>query len=333
VASARKQLKQSRREYSTAVTSILLIINNGYSALDHDSLRDLVARRVRNDTSEIDGIVVGGCYSHSDGFDSFFLWPLEYVAINSQRSFSSYARLSEAWDRYANEFMTAVVRGDAAAKFGKGPVADLCFDHDGVTYVRPAPPLGNASSFFVAGRPRRDTTALDSCPPVATTFPDMTESEWLSFRANVPDDPALFTTYERWLAERSQAASVGTELCPFVLIAVTYTGWRNWVQSQADDSSISRYANDLFEEKIRQLIASARDWDAAPIKPPRYVLAVTELIGQDRANDVSHIALVRERLHEKPATKMLAVNLRIFHDHGVALAAAYALTQKVELVM
>jgi hypothetical protein len=54
------------------------------------------------------------------------------------------------------------------------------------------------------------------------------------------------------------------------------------------------------------------------------VLAVTEESGQDRANDVSEIAAVGERATEDPMIRPLAEKLRIFHEHAIALAAAYA---------
>jgi hypothetical protein len=334
VAYPRKQHKQTRQEQPSATTSILFVVNNGYSALDHDALRDLVVRRVRNDTSEIDGVVVGGCYFHSDGFDSYLFWPLEYIAVNTLQPFPSYKSLDAAWDRFATRFMTAVVRGELVAEFGKGPVADLQFEHDDVTYVKPAPALGNASSFFVAGRPRRDTVGFDRCPPVATTFPDLSLCEWQAFRASLPNDPLLFDTFERWQAERNRALSTGLEWCPFVPVDVTFEGWRRWSQNEVGwDLSISCYANDLFNARARQLIASAQDWRSAPIKPPRCVLAITEIIGQDKANDVSHVLLVSERINAAPVVQELASNLRIFHEHAVALAAAYAIAQGANWVM
>jgi len=77
VASARQQLKQTRTERPETTLSVLWVLNNGYTALNHEELTALVAHRTRNDTSNIDGVIAGGCYFHSDGFDSFFLWPLE----------------------------------------------------------------------------------------------------------------------------------------------------------------------------------------------------------------------------------------------------------------
>ena len=112
VTKARKQLRQTRLEYPQTTTSILFVINNGYTALNHDELLRLVAHRARNDSSEIDGVVVAGFYFYSDGFDNHFVWPIEYWRINSERSFPSFIKLRDAWNQCAEEFMTAVVRGE-----------------------------------------------------------------------------------------------------------------------------------------------------------------------------------------------------------------------------
>jgi hypothetical protein len=54
---------------------------------------------------------------------------------------------------------------------------------------------------------------------------------------------------------------------------------------------------------------------------------VTDEIGQDKANDLSHIAKVRRRIDGKPDIKPIVENLRIFHEHAVALASAYAVAE------
>ena len=66
---ARDQLLQSREKFAQVTCSILMVLNNGYTALDHDALVELVARRIRLDTNKIDGVVVGGCYHYGDGVD------------------------------------------------------------------------------------------------------------------------------------------------------------------------------------------------------------------------------------------------------------------------
>src|ERR1051326_1752310 len=200
VRSARAQLKQSRAEHS-ARTSILFLVNNGYTALDHTALSQMAAHRVRNDTQEIDGVVVAGCYFYSDTFDNFFLWPIDYVPINVNRPFTLYERLRSAWNDYAGQFMTGVMQGHITAETIKGPVVDTQFDRGGVTYVKPAPPIGQGSGFFAGGRPRKDSSGLERCPPVATTFPDLSREEWKRFCAAFPDEGLLLTNYKDWQRE------------------------------------------------------------------------------------------------------------------------------------
>lgn len=146
VASARKQVEQSRKEYSETSTNILFVLNNGYSALSHESLLKLVWERAKNDSRQIDGVVVAGCYFHSDSFDSYFLWPMDYRPINLERPFPSYEKLRKAWNELASKFMTDLLQVSPQLKSTKTAVADRCFDYGGVTYVKPAPILGGAAS-------------------------------------------------------------------------------------------------------------------------------------------------------------------------------------------
>jgi hypothetical protein len=234
------------------------------------------------------------------------LWPIDYVPINIDRPFLSYEKLREAWGEYANAFMTDVIQGRIAADAIKGPVVDTQFDRDGVTFVKPAPPIGGQSEFFVQGRPRKNSTGLTRCPPVATTFPDLTreewtrfrtafpDEEWTRFRTAFPDEGLLLESYERWRVKRAEAAASGTPIMPFVSVPVTFRGWQSWRKAQRMSKylfSLRTYANVLFEQRVRATMRVARERSGSVVLPSRYVLVITEEIGQDRANDVSHIAL------------------------------------------
>ncbi|MCX5580523.1 hypothetical protein [Kaistia terrae] len=81
VTKAKKLLVQTRSEKPETTGSVLWIFNNGYTALDHGTLEALAINPIRQDTRNIDGVIVSGCYYHSDGYDSFFLWPYSYVPI------------------------------------------------------------------------------------------------------------------------------------------------------------------------------------------------------------------------------------------------------------
>jgi len=336
VSKASKQLKQSKIEHPSATASILVVINNGYTGLDHASLLRMVARRTRLDTSEIDGIVVAGCYFYSDTFDSCFSWPIDYVPINVARPFKSYEACRKAWNQFAERFMTKVVCGEMPPDTIKGPVIDIQFDVDGVTYVKPAPPMGKDSEFFARGRPRKDSTGLKHCSAVARTFPDMSREAWQQFRAAIPTSDWYCASYEDWMRERAEWSANGSTTEPFVPITVTHVGWLEWVALSGESPtflSVARYANGLFECRVRAVFDSSRERTRTGVVPSRYVLVSTEVIGQDQANDVSHIAVAAEQPCGEPRIRKLATNTRIFHEHALMLGCAYAVAEGVDMVL
>lgn len=335
VASARQQLKQTRIERSETTISVLWVLNNGYTALNHEELTALVAHRTRNDTSNIDGVIVGGCYFHSDGFDSFFLWPIEYVPFRLE-SFSGFDRLRAAWHSFAESFMSRVVRGDLDRDPFKGPVVDTQFEIDEITYVKPAPPIGGASNFFPRGRPRKNSTGLTECPPVALTFPGLSQTEWGKFHRALPGEFELRDDYEAWLRHEQKAREEGFPLRPFVRVPITFDGWQDWCITQKCSPgtlSIYHHANAVFQNCIQRIISSAREMKEGSLLPANYILAVTDEIGQDKANDLSHIAKIRECFEGKSDIKPIVEDIRIFHEHAIALASAYAVAEGLDAVM
>jgi hypothetical protein len=78
---------------------------------------------------------------------------------------------------------------------------------------------------------------------------------------------------------------------------------------------------------------SAKDLDSATIVPSCYVLAITDVIGDDRANDISHIVVVRELPDGKALCHEVVKNARIFHEHAITLAAVYAVRDQLDVVM
>lgn len=336
VKSSRGQLRQSREEIPETRASVLFVMNNGYTALNHDELKALVARRVRNDSSEIDGVVVGGCYFYSDTFDSYFLWPLDYVPIRVGHVFAGFDALRAAWNNFANGVMTELMIEGPGSGAVKGPVVDTQFEIDGVTYVKPSPPIGKDSDFFVHGRPRANSSGLTVSAPVALTFPGLTAAEWTKFHKLLAGTPELRGSYAGWLRHQAEAREGGTDLAPFVPIPVTVDGWKAW-REQTDEPmafcTLGAYANHLFEARIRAVIAGTRKRTTRSLLPQRYVLAVTEEIGQDKANDLSHIALVRERANGETLVTPLVEDMRIFHEYALTLACAYAVVHDLDAVL
>lgn len=333
IAKANRQLKQSRVENTDATCSVLMVINNGYTTLDHEALKALVAHRVRHDTHEIDAVVVAGAYYHSDGFEGIFLWPIDCISINLSRPFVEFDQLRAGWNGLADHFMTRQVLGERGSNLTKGPIADTKFDVGGTTYIRPAPAIGGESEFYVRGRPRKDSTGLVSCPPVALIFPLLEQTDWLRLERLVPHPSDLLGSFEAWKYREAQGQAKGTPLRPFVRIPITTEDWQAWCEERGEIGSIFQFASERFNGRARELVLSAKDLDKATIIPSRYVLAITDVIGEDRANDVSHILAVRELPDRNSVDHKIVKNARIFHEHAITLAAAYAIRDQVEVVM
>jgi hypothetical protein len=335
VKSAKKQLAQTRSDFPETKRSVLLLVNNSNTALDHDEIIELVSRRVRNDTEKIDGVVVAGAYLHSDGFDTFALWPINYVPIHLDNSFLEYKALRTAFHGHAERAMTEVIVSGKSEELTKGPMLDTGFDFDGKTFVKPAPPLCNISDFYINGRPRQNSTGIETSPVVGVAFPDINRNDWKRFRECMPDDPTLDNSFENWLEERELAISEQTQLKPLVPMTVTFDDWVQGYDNHASPTnfrSVCHYAHSLYEKTIQSVIRNARDLSNSNIIPTRYMLAETEIIGQDQANDVSHIYLVEEKLNGETRTESLVKNARIFHEHACTLAASYAVKHGVSLL-
>jgi len=333
--SARGQLAQSRIEIGETRRSVVMLVNNGYTALDHDELLALAERRARNDSSEIDGVIVAGCYFHSDGFDANFFWPMHYLPIHGEAPSPVFDALHAAWDKLAGETMTELVIEGHGAGAHKGPVVDLAFEVDEVTFVKPSPPMGRKSDFFVRGRPRSDSSGLTHCPPVARTYPGLSLTEWTRMRKLLRQTPELCGSFEAWRRQERVAAEGAVPLQPLVTVPVTAAGLKAWALAErrgASFTTLTTYAAQQFEQRARKLLAAAREQTTKAPRPIRYVLALTEEIGQDRANDVSHLAIIDETGSEFLVEPILE-DTRMFHEYALTLACAYAQARGVEAVL
>lgn len=316
---------------------MLVAVNNGYAALTHEEFKRVVLKSAQNDTSKIDTVVVGGVYHYSDQFDSYVLFPLEECPINISQKFQSFALLKEQWDAFSERVMTSLIRGnDPNRCFEKMPVVDIAFDIDSVSYVKPAPRIGVPSRFWTQGRPRSNSTGIEQCPPVARTFPDMKFEDWHRFRKVLSTSRFLLKSYADWIRFREEELARDDEpRRPLVPIAVSYQGTLEWCQElghSLNETQLFAYAAHVFDKAAHNLIEHAMLRASSTIIPSRYVWVETHEIGQDRAYDFSVIRLVRET-HAGPDVVDLVGPERIFHEHALALAAAYALRYKADIVM
>ncbi len=335
IRSAKKQLKQSRTDFPTSKRSILMIVNSSNTSLSHGEIIELVERRAKNDTSSIDGVIVAGAYIASDGFDTRAIWPIDYVQIQAGKDFAEFESLRSAFNEYAEQVMTAAIVNPSSPGTVKGPILDLSFEFEGKTYVKTAPLMGFPSKFYRNGRPRLDSTGIDRCPIVGTTFPNLSKIEWNKLHEKVTD-LTIEDNYGDWLERLNDASNSGSDLVPLVPMDVTLKDWENARQKNVDSNAfsiISSIAHKRFDAELRNILDRACEVRDSTILVSKYIHVVTEIIGQDEVLDVSHIYLVTETISNGTVRELLVGNLQIKKLHARALGAAYAIKHNASQLM
>ena len=112
VKKASKQLKSTTIKVAKEIKKFLLIVNNGYSALDAEEFKKVVNKCVKNDTSNIDYVISCGIYYYSDGFDSYFIAPFELEKITSSIEPSEFNLILNSWYNFINNYMSRFVMED-----------------------------------------------------------------------------------------------------------------------------------------------------------------------------------------------------------------------------
>jgi hypothetical protein len=192
------------------------------------------------------------------------------------------------------------------------------------------------SGFWPNGPPRENSTGIETCPPVARTFPRLDKENWQRFKDQLPECEFLKGTYQQWLEfmeEEQKRQSL--PLMPSVSVDVTFDGCKFWCESPGrnlDRRALCKHANQEFDRRVRELIAGARSRSDTKLVLPEYIYLVTEEIGQDRANDISSIYHVRESA-SGPVEEPLVENVALFFEHALTVACAYAFKLGVHAVL
>jgi hypothetical protein len=331
VKKAAKQLVSSAEK---GETKILFLVNNGYGALSFKEFKTIAKKCATNDTSNIDILVTCGLYYFSDRFDSFFMSDFDSVSINTEKTFDCKDEILCAFNNFILHFMTAFIQGKDPRKRDRLPLLDLEYEIDGYKFVKPAPKIG-PSKIFVNGRPRSNSSGVTTCPPVARTFPDVSVQNWSIFREMLPRS-FWKESYGDWMQFRDEECEKNhTPLLPVVPVRVTTDGFRHWVDVQNKGCSfdaLCSYATHLFQDDVREQIERAAKRTDFRLLLPKYILLVVEEIGQDKANDVSSIYLIEDRLGREEC-KPLIENQRIFFEHALGVAGAYAVKYDANIVL
>lgn len=330
----KKAAKQLELSAVGGETKVLMLVNNGYGALSKDEFKYIAKKCATNDTSNIDILITCGLYYFSDRFDSYFITDFDSISINKDKIFEEKDVLLDSFNKFINHFMTAYIQGTDLRIKDRLPLLDLEYEIDGFRFVKPAPKM-EPSKFFVNGRPRENSTGLTTCPPVARTFPSVSFQDWSVFKTMLPHS-FWKGSYGDWLRFRDEEREKRhTPLMPFVPVQISPTGYCEWVESQSGGSSFSvlcSYATHIFQEEVKKHIIRSEKREEFKLLLARYILLIVEEIGQDKANDVSSIYLVEDRMGREEF-KPIVENQRIFFEHALGVAGAYAVKHEADVVL
>jgi len=337
VKKAAKQIYQTQKTLDSSKIRVLLVVNNGYTALDRNEFSDVVHKCARNDTSQIDYIIVAGVYYYSDRFDYYAFTPFELFPINITSPFHSFNALRESWHQLTERLIPSYMLGTQQLSTDRLPVIDIKFWHEGKLFVKPAPRIGKPSSFWPEGtRPRENSTEINTCPPIAVTFPELNIENWMQFKSLLPTDHLFQNSYSAWITwTKEEANRIDSKLTPFVEVVIDFHECQSWCNRHYEQwgfSDICHYTNAMFDKEVKEIIAKAIQKSSSRVIIPTYIYLITEEIGQDKGNDFSSIYYVSEFPGFKRKDTIIE-NARLFFEHALALAAAYAIKFKVGIVM
>ena len=218
--------------------------------------------------------------------------------------------------------MTEFVRGEHGPTAAKKAQTDIVFEWEGRTFVKPATPIGAESAFFGSRRPRLNHLPFERVQHVAFTVPRLSSVEYRRVRAALKDEP-LLESFDTWNSHVDEALSHGTPLRPVVPVDISRGSWEAWKRRNPGSSgmdSLRAAANVRYGVEASKLVHAAKELRPGTVVPRRYIAVVTELIGQDENNDVSHIGVCTGR-----EVEWIVLNARIPHFRALALAAAHSI--------
>lgn len=337
VKKAKAQLRNSAR-ITGASCSVLWIVNNTCSMLDHDSVQRLALKFIKNDTSGkepgVDVVVVSGHYMLSDGFDHRVKYPIDCIRIRDSAVFSEFDALRKSWNSAVERRMVNVIRGnfqyEGDPSGAKKSIGDLSFHMDGVTYVKPAPGMNGKSDFFGKRRPRKPSRFNCSPGPEFTVYAGISREDWADFRSrNVSS--VYHPTYEEWSKAEVSVRARKRDL-PLVVVPITYAGWASWIGS-ADDTKggdVHQYASKVFFDKAQEVSDLALEFNENLVLPSRFLYLVTREIGQDASFDVSSLFEVSFFGTPDECAVEVWINQRIDFQEGIMRASVHAIRCGVE---
>lgn len=327
---ASQQLKISSEngEYKIAI-----IVNNGLSMTMPDEFFDIAVRRAKNDTSNIDLLIICGIYHFSDGFDTNAIAVFKDVEIqNKEKPTNFIDKLREAWSVKVNKYMTQQIISNGIERT-KPPIKDIYFELNNIRYIKPHIQWGKESDFYgKKGRPRFDTTGMESCPPVGIVLPifNLEAYNFVKENINVFDSYLLknnLSDYLKWV-EREKIEN-DNFFKPIVPIKVSKEEVSK-IPSPFSFKDIGIYLLSIFQREVIKIAENSFEFNNIIISNNYILLQINE-IGMDMAHDIAFISYNKTgRSGDKQ--EYLIKGERMKYEYALILASVYCLSLNADAV-
>ncbi|MFZ2727696.1 MAG: hypothetical protein WAX77_15700 [Methylococcaceae bacterium] len=330
---ANSQLKISCERIKKNLTKILIIINNDYQALNQEEFLDIVKKRVKNDTTNIDYVICTGIYFYSDGYEHYVIFPFELIKVRKNDDFLVYDELNKAWNNFLREKMSSFYT-ELKKKDAKNPISDIAFSYKQITFIKPSPLFEKKSSFFVNGRPRINSSGINTCPVISTVFPQFSLKSWHLLKTILHDECKIKDSYAEWiLFSNTEEKNDSTLLKPFVQLELSDDEIIEFIENtDCTFKNLCELATEKYHYRTKKIIDSAKNIKNNIFYFNKFIYFEINEIGKDKNNDLASIYMI----HSINGTEVIDIifeNQRIFFEYAICLASAYAIKNKVDIIM
>ena len=143
VKSASKQIRHTREDLTReSNVGILFIVNNGYNYLSANNFEQLVVKRCKNDSTQIDYVICVTIEYHQGNFDSFIFLETNCYEIRDAKKWNGGKSVIEALSAKFGDAMGEIMKNQMNPQFwdkSLAPVTEIRFVKDGIEYVREKP--------------------------------------------------------------------------------------------------------------------------------------------------------------------------------------------------
>jgi len=250
----------------------------------HEEIVDIALDYIRNNTSNIDGIFIGGYYYYSDDFDNYVFSKFEYHPININKHINFVDNLTSRWQQHCQNMMTKVIQGELQ-NADKDPVVDIRLDVNGIMLIKSVPKLPKSNFWPNGEKPRHDIRNPPLASQVLNVFPLLDEYLHNQYYKEDPANVFFIDNFQEYLHEMQRKQD---EKCGDVENYLLPTSHDDFHGSY---DSLGKYCVNKVNRNLIDLCERAKE-GLPKIDGISFVKVDYHLIGESIENDIAIISYI-----------------------------------------